>query len=87
MDDNKNLNKLKLTKYGADEDGLLTMQQAMDYLTSYGISCRSRKTFYKLLDDFNIPYTDINPNGVYEVRRFPLKGLKHFLRKQSISRK
>ena len=80
---NWNLDKVKAQpKVQEEDEKLLTMQQAMDYLTSYGISCKSRKTFYKLLDDFNIPYTNMNPSGAYEMRRFPLTGLKRFLRKQ-----
>jgi hypothetical protein len=63
----------------------LTMQEAMDYLTKHGISCQSRKTFYRFLQDFDIPYVNINPEGKYEVRRFPLKGLQDFLRSNGIT--
>lgn len=63
---------------------MLTMQEAMEYLTDKGFPCRSRSTFYKILDNFDIRYTNINPGGKHEVRRFPLSGLEDFLRKQGL---
>lgn len=63
---------------------MLTMQEAMDYLTDKGIPCRSRSTFYKIIGSFDIPYTNINPGGKHEVRRFPLSGLEKFLRSQGV---
>lgn len=63
---------------------LLTMQEAMDYLTEKGFPCRSRSTFYKVLNSFEIPYTNINRGGKNEIRRFPLSGLEQFLRDQGL---
>lgn len=63
---------------------MLTMQEAMEYLTEKGFPCRSRSTFYKILNNFDIKYTNINPGGKNEVRRFPLTGLEDFLRKQGL---
>lgn len=68
----------------APENRMLTMQEAMDYLTNKGIPCRSRSTFYKIIENFDIPYTNINPGGKHEVRRFPLSGLENFLRSQGM---
>lgn len=67
-----------------ENERLLTMQEAMDFLTDKGFPCRSRSTFYKMLENFNIPYTNTNPNGKHEVRRFPLNGLNEFLRNQGL---
>lgn len=67
-----------------EEEKMLTMQQAMDFLTEKGFPCRSRSTFYKMLENFDIPYTNINPNGKHEIRRFPLSGLKRFLKSQGL---
>ena len=63
---------------------MLTMQEAMDYLTDKGFPCRSRSTFYKMLENFDIPYTNINKGGKNEVRRFPMTKLKEFLRNQGL---
>lgn len=63
---------------------MLTMQEAMDFLTDKGFPCRSRSTFYKMLENFNIPYTNINLGGKNEVRRFPLAGLVSFLKSQGL---
>lgn len=63
---------------------MLTMQEAMDYLTDKGIPCRSRSTFYKILDNFKIPFTDINKGGKHSIRRFPLSGLEKFLKSQGL---
>jgi len=63
---------------------MLTMQEAMDYLTEKGFPCRSRSTFYKMLDNFELQYTNINPGGKNEVRRFPLSGINAFLKKQGL---
>lgn len=67
-----------------ENERLLTMQEAMDFLTEKGFPCRSRSTFYKMLENFNIPYTNTNPNGKHEVRRFPLAGLNEFVRSQGV---
>ena len=61
------------------EERLLTMQEAMEFLTERGYPCKSRSTFYRLLEDFNIPYTDVNPCGKNKIRRFPTSGLKKFI--------
>lgn len=63
---------------------MLTMREAMNFLTEKGFPCRSRSTFYKILENFNIQYTDINPGGKHAVRRFPLAGLEEFLRSQGL---
>lgn len=63
---------------------LLSMQEAMDYLTDKGFPCRSRSTFYKILKSFDIPYTNINLGGKNEIRRFSLTGLEKFLRDQGL---
>jgi hypothetical protein len=63
---------------------MLTMQEAMDFLTDKGFPCRSRSTFYKILENFDIKYTNINPGGKNEVRRFPLAGLETFLKSQGL---
>lgn len=63
---------------------MLTMQEAMDFLTDKGFPCRSRSTFYRVLQEFDIPYTNLNPGGKHEIRRFPLTGLKGFLEKQGL---
>lgn len=49
---------------------MITMQEAMKYLSDKGVPCKSRTTFYRILEDFNVPYVDINPNGKHAVRRF-----------------
>lgn len=66
------------------EDKALTMQEAMDYLTDKGFPCRSRSTFYRVLDDFDIKYINLNPEGKHEIRRFPQSTLKAFLKKQGL---
>jgi hypothetical protein len=63
---------------------MLTMQQAMKYLSDKGIPCRSRSTFYRVISDFNIEYTDLNPSGSNKIRRFPLSGLQVFLKSQGL---
>lgn len=49
---------------------LATMQEAMEYLSSKGIPCKSRDTFYRILRDFNVPFVNTNPNGKNAIRRF-----------------
>lgn len=63
---------------------MLTMQEAMDFLSEKGFPCRSRSTFYKILKNFDIKHTDINPGGKNAVRRFPLSSLEEFLRSQGL---
>jgi hypothetical protein len=76
--------KAKQAKAILVDDKMLTMQQAMDYLSSKGFPCQSRNTFYRVLEDFNIPYTVINPEGKHKVRRFPQSGLANFLKSQGL---
>lgn len=63
---------------------MLTMQEAMEYLSERNFPCKSRSTFYRILKEFSIPYTNVNPNGVHEIRRFPVTGLQHFLIEQGL---
>lgn len=65
-------------------DKLLTMKEAMDFLSSRGFPCRSRSTFYKILEHFDIPFVDMNPGGKHAVRRFSLAELEKFLRIQGL---
>ena len=66
------------------QDRMLTMNEAREYLTAKGFPCRSRNTFYKIIENFDIPFTDINTSGKHAIRRFPLSGLEDFLRKQGL---
>lgn len=68
----------------ASEEKMLTMQEAMDYLSSRGFPCQSRNTFYRVLEDFDIPHVVVNPNGKHKIRRFPKKGLEAFLKSQGL---
>jgi len=65
-------------------DRMLTMQEAMKYLSDKGFPCRSRSTFYRVLDDFEIKFIDLNPSGKNAIRRFPLSGLQEFLKSQGL---
>lgn len=67
-----------------EKEKLLTMQQAMDYLSEKGFPCRSRSTFYKLIENFDIRYININPEGKNQVRRFALSKLNEFLKRQGL---
>lgn len=58
---------------------MITMQQAMDYLSEKGVPCRSRATFYRILEDFGVQFVDINPNGKHKVRRFSTEELNKVL--------
>ena len=64
---------------------VLSMQEAMEYLTAHGFACKSRSTLYRMLEDFNIHYININPSGKNEIRRFPLASLNKFLIEQGIT--
>lgn len=64
------------------DERLLTMQEAMEYLNERGYPCKSRSTFYRLLEDFNITHTDVNPCGKNRIRRFPVSVLKKFIQEQ-----
>lgn len=61
-------------------DRLVSMREAMEYLDTKGIPCKCRSTFYRILDEFNIPYTDTNPNGKHRVRRFSVRSLQEFVK-------
>lgn len=63
---------------------MLTMQETMDYLSERGIPCKSRSTFYRVVEQFNIPYTNVNPGGKHEIRRFSLTVLNKFLQSQGM---
>lgn len=73
-----------ITAEGHASDRMLTMQQAMNYLSEKGFPCRSRITFYRVLEDFDIKFTNINPHGTNQVRRFALSALQEFLVKQGL---
>jgi hypothetical protein len=73
--------KLNNDREGIDQR-MLTMQEAMEYLAGYGIPCKSRKTFYKLLP--KIQYTNTNICGKNETRRFALPVLNKYLVAQGI---
>lgn len=58
---------------------IMTMAQAMQYLSEiYGFPCRSRKSFYELEENFDIPEIDLNPGGVKKTRRFRKSQLDEF---------
>lgn len=65
-------------------DRTLTMQETMDYLSDKGFPCRSRSTFYRVIDDFKIPFIDTNPHGKHAIRRFPLSVIQDFLKTQGL---
>ena len=71
-------------KVTAGTERMLTMQEAMEYLSSRGVPCKSRATFYRILKDFNIQYVNINPHGTNEVRRFPPEALGKLLEAKGI---
>lgn len=60
-------------------DKMLTMQEAMDYLSDKGVPCKSRATFYRIIEDFEVPYVNTNPKGRHEVRRFSQEALNKVL--------
>lgn len=64
---------------------MLTMQEAMEYLGERGIPCKSRATFYRILEDFNVPYVDTNPSGKHKVRRFKEEDLNSILAAQGLT--
>jgi predicted DNA-binding transcriptional regulator AlpA len=55
---------------------VFNLEEAMTYL---GI--KSRSTFYKIVRDGRLKSIDLNPNGVYAVRRFTQEALDEFLRR------
>lgn len=63
---------------------MLTMQEAMDYLSNKGIPCKSRSTFYRIIKDFSLPYVNVNPSGKHEVRRFAVDGLARILKAKGL---
>lgn len=64
---------------------MLTMQEAMNYLSDKGVPCKSRATFYRILKDFKVPYVNVNPNGKHEVRRFTADGLNKVLKANGLN--
>lgn len=62
---------------------LMPMKMAMDYLVEHGVACRSRKSFYKLLENFRIPYVDLNPGGKKASRRFRKDDLDTFIKDET----
>lgn len=64
---------------------MLNMEQAMDYLSDKGVPCKSRATFYRILKDFNVPYVNVNPCGKHEVRRFTSEGLNKVLKANGLN--
>ena len=71
----------RIDEYSIPEDPLLSMREAMEYIDSKGIPCKSRSTFYRLIHDFKIPYINTNPEGKHKMRVFPISGLNEFLSK------
>ena len=63
---------------------MLTMQEAMEYLSNKGVPCKSRATFYRILTDFDVQYINVNPNGKNAVRRFPPESLNEILESKGI---
>lgn len=63
---------------------LVSMSEAMEYLSEKGYPCKSRHTFYRVIRENDIPYVDTNPNGKNEMRRFTITALDDFLRKQGL---
>lgn len=59
---------------------LLTMSEAMEYLSNKGIPCRSRTKFYRIIKDFNIGYVNVNKSGKNEIRRFTKEELDKVLK-------
>lgn len=76
--------KPKLNYKMPEPERMLTMQEAMDYLSIKGLPCRSRITFYRILDDFNVKYINTNPRGKHEVRRFALEDLDKVLKAKGL---
>lgn len=66
------------------DEKALTMQEAMDYLSDRGFPCKSRSTFYRILKEFRIPYSNINPRGKHKIRRFQQQALDEFIQKQEL---
>ena len=64
---------------------MLNMQQAMDYLSDKGVPCKSRATFYRILKDFKVPYVNVNPQGKHQVRRFGMEGLNKVLKANGLN--
>jgi hypothetical protein len=80
----KNTNTKKSKSTYPAPDRMLTMQEAMKYLSDKGFPCRSRSTFYRVLEEFDIQFMDLNPSGKHAIRRFPLSGLQKFLELQGL---
>lgn len=68
---------------------LMSMEEAMEFLSEHNIPCRSRRSFYKRLKDLKIPYTVLNPGGRKLTRRFRksdlekvIHDIEYFVRKE-----
>jgi hypothetical protein len=72
---------VKKTRPIPEKDILLTMAETMKYLADRNVPCSSRKSFYRLLEDYKIPYINTNPRGKHEIRRFKISDLEKFLKK------
>jgi hypothetical protein len=64
---------------------MLTMQEAMDYLSNKGVPCKSRATFYRIIKDFEVLYVNVNPHGKHEVRRFKPEDLRKVLEAKGLT--
>jgi len=71
-------------KKAANTEHMLTMREAMEYLSDKGMPCKSRATFYRMIKDFDIKYVNANPHGTNEVRRFPPEELSKLLEAKGI---
>lgn len=58
---------------------MMTMPEAQEYLVSYGVPVRSRFTFYRYLDEYQIPFINLTPWSRYANRRFRKADLDKFL--------
>jgi len=63
----------------SDSEIMFTMPEAQEYLVSHGVPVRSRSSFYKRIDEHNLPYVDLTPSSRYENRRFRKGDLDKFL--------
>jgi hypothetical protein len=63
---------------------LVSMREAMEYLNNKGVPCKCRSTFYRIIKEFDIPYTNTNPNGKHEVRRFNMHALQQFIHERGL---
>jgi hypothetical protein len=67
-----------------ESDRLVSMQEAMDYLSEKGFPCKSRSTFYRIIEEFSIPHINTNPSGKNAIRRFAQSALDRFLHEKGL---